>query len=105
MELSTNLHTKSTQLSEEVGSLSGHQPLLFKGQKAAILGLLLSSRGQWVPSYSLSAIALQYSARVKELRAAGYPIENQTTRHGRRVHGSFRLVALPDETAELNGYH
>ena len=83
-------------------SLRGHQPLLFKGQKAAILGLLLKNRGNWIPSYGLSAVALQYSASVKELRDAGYTIENRTERHGRQVHGSFRLVACPGEAGAEN---
>ena len=86
-------------------SLRGHQALLFKGQKAAILDLLLKNKGRWVPAYSLSAVALQYSARVKELRDAGYKVENKTERHGRQVYGSFRLVACPGETGELNGGH
>jgi biotin operon repressor len=73
---------------------------LFNGQKAAILDLLLKNRGRWVPAYSLSAVALQYNARVKELRDAGYVIENQTTHHGRQVHGSFRLVACPGEVLD-----
>jgi hypothetical protein len=80
--------------------MSGHKPLLFKGQKADILSLLVKNRGNWVPSYSLSAVALQYSARVKELRDAGYVIENQTARHGRQVHGSFRLVACPGDEVQ-----
>jgi hypothetical protein len=77
--------------------ISGHRPGLFKGQKAAILDLLQQNRGQWIPAYSLSAVALQYSARVKELRDAGYVIENKTARYGRQVHGSFRLVSCPGE--------
>jgi hypothetical protein len=81
-------------------SMSGHKPLLFKGQKADILSLLVKNRGNWVPSYSLSAVALQYSARVKELRDAGYVIENKTARHGRQVHGSFRLVACPGDEVQ-----
>jgi len=92
-------HNASTEVKEihAFDHISGHRPGLFKGQKAAILDLLLKNRGNWVPSYSLSAVALQYNARVKELRDAGYVIENQTARHGRQVHGSFRLVACPGE--------
>src|SRR5664280_3929181 len=78
-------------------TMHGHQPGLFTTQKAEILDLLLKNRERWVPAYSLSAVALQYGARVKELRDAGYVIENQTARHGRQVHGSFRLVACPGE--------
>ena len=80
--------------------LRGHQPGLFTTQKAEILDLLLENCGNWVPAYSLSAVALQYSARVKELRDAGYVIENQTARVGRQVRGSFRLTALPGEAVQ-----
>ena len=82
---------------------SGHQPQLFTGQKGRILALLLQNKGQWVPSYSLSAAALQYCARIKELRDAGYKIENKTERVGRQVRGSFRLVARPGEPDVAKG--
>ena len=77
---------------------SGHRPETFKGQKGAILSALLARCGNWVPAYELSAIALQYSARIKELRDSGYKIENKTERVGRQVHGAFRLVSCPGET-------
>ena len=85
--------------------LHGHQPGLFTTQKAEILDLLLKNRGRWIPAYSLSDVALQYGARVKELRDAGYEIENKTERQGRQVHGSFRLVSCPGETGEQSGGH
>jgi transcriptional regulator with XRE-family HTH domain len=66
-------------------------------QKAAILDLLLMYRGRWVPAYSLSAVVLQHSARVKELRDAGYVIENKTERVCRQGRGPFRLLACPEE--------
>jgi hypothetical protein len=85
--------------------IQGHRPELFTGQKREISDLLLKNRGNWIPSYELADVALQYSARIREIRDAGYVIENQTSRHGRRVHGSFRLLACPGETSELNGGH
>ena len=81
-------------------TMQGHQPGLFTNQKAEILDLLVNNRGRWIPAYSLSAVALQYNARVKELRDAGYQIEDKTERQGRKVHGSFRLVACPGEPSE-----
>jgi hypothetical protein len=81
---------------------SGHQPQLFTGQKGRILELLLSNKGNWVPAYKLSTIALQYGARLLELRAVGYVIQNKTERVGRQVHGAFRLVACPGETESLS---
>lgn len=78
-------------------SLHGHRPQTFIGQKGAVLNLLLSHREEWVPAYRLAALALQYGARIKELRDAGYVIENRTTRVDKQVHGSFRLMACPGE--------
>jgi hypothetical protein len=92
-----------THFRETSYSIHGHQPLLFKGQKAAILDLLLKNKGRWAPAYTLAGVALQYSARVKELRDAGHTIENKTERHGRLMHGSFRLVACPGEAGEQSG--
>ena len=98
MELSTKPREKSTQNATE--HLRGHKPLLFKGQCAAILGLLLSNRGNWVPAYRLAGLALHYSSRVKTLRDAGYVIQNKTERVGGKVHGAFRLVAGPAGPSE-----
>jgi hypothetical protein len=84
-------------------SLQGHRPDLFTGQRGAILRTLLERKGQWIPSFELSRIALQYGARVKECREAGFLIENRTERVGRKVHGSFRLVAEPGESPALFG--
>ena len=103
MEPSSTPPAKSTQPSEVVDRPRGHLPLLFKGQKAAILDLLLNHRGDWVPVFRLAALALQYIARIKELRDAGYVIDNRTSRHGQQVHGSFRLVSCPDETGDMSG--
>ena len=78
--------------------LHGHQPSTFKGQKLELLNALLAHRGEWIPAFELGRIALQYNARVYELREAGYRIENMTRRVGGQVHGSFRLVSCPGET-------
>ncbi len=61
-------------------------------QRAAILRLLEERKGQWVPSYELAGIALQYGARVLELRRAGYAIENKAQHINGQAHGAFRLV-------------
>lgn len=81
--------------------VSGHQPRLFTTQKEEILNILLRNRENWVPAYELAGAALQYSARIKELRDAGYVIENRTKRVGRQVHGEFRLVSCPGEERAL----
>jgi len=51
----------------------------------------------------LRRVSSRQNARVKELRDAGYVIENRTTRVGKQVHGAFRLVACPGETDEVIG--
>lgn len=79
----------------------GHRPELFRGQRGEILNLLLEHRGKWSPVYRLAACALQYNARVKELRDSGYLIENRTSRRGKQVLGEFRLTACPGETPSL----
>jgi hypothetical protein len=84
-------------------SMRGHRSELFTGQKGEILNLLLSRRGAWGPASDLAARALQYNARIKELRDSGYVIENQTRRVGRKVHGSFCLVACPGENGNQQG--
>src|SRR5450631_1647350 len=104
MTISHNTTVNSTDHRSDL-SLRGHQALLFTGQKGAILDILLKHRRERIPGYSLSAVALQYGARVKELRDAGYLLENQTSRHGRQVYGSFRLVACPAETGGVSGGH
>ena len=83
--------------------ISGHQPGLFTTQKEEILNLLLRNRGNWVPAYALAGVALQYSSRIFSLRREGYQIQNKTTRVAGKVHGAFRLIALPGETGEPNG--
>jgi hypothetical protein len=99
MQVSQDALQSSTENQANL-SLRGHQPQLFKGQKAAILALLRAREGEWVPCYELSNEALQYSARVKELRNAGYVIENRKLRHGRQIHGAFRLIACPGDPSE-----
>ena len=61
-------------------------------QRGRILRLLQECSNQWVPSYELAAIALQYGARVYELRKQGYLIENKAQDINGQTHGAFRLV-------------
>ena len=69
-------------------------------QRQRILQLLREREGGWVPSPELAAIALQYNARVLELRRQGYNIENKAQHVNGQVHGAFRLV-LPKEQGQL----
>jgi hypothetical protein len=69
----------------------------FETQADKIEHLLRSRYGVWIPAYELADVALQYCARInqlrKKLRAAGdtEQIENQTKRVNGQVHGSYRI--------------
>jgi hypothetical protein len=47
-------------------------------RRARILRLLLESKGREVPAYELAKVALQYNARIHELRKLGFAIVNRT---------------------------
>jgi hypothetical protein len=68
-------------------------------QRSKILQLLREREGGWVPSYELAGIALQYGARVLELRRAGYNIENRMQEVDGQTYGAFRLVPTGDQTS------
>jgi hypothetical protein len=75
--------------------IRGHQ--LFVSQRGTILDLLLEDRGEWIPVHRLVAGALPYNARIKELRDAGYMIENRIGGRGKQGVGEFRIIACPGE--------
>ncbi len=62
-------------------------------QRDRIFRLLEEREGQWVPLYEILPLAAQYNARIKELRDAGYRIQNRTEHRNGAVHSWFRLVA------------
>lgn len=62
-----------------------------EGQSGRILKLLKERSGEWVPAPELSAISLQYCARIFALRKAGVEIENRTERSGKIRHGFYRI--------------
>ena len=62
-------------------------------QRGRILALLVEARGQWVSGPQIFGLAAQYSARIHELRALGFQIENKTaTAADHQRHSWFRLV-------------
>jgi len=61
-------------------------------QSSRILRLLCSAYPSWTPSAALANISLQYSARILELRRAGWQIENRVEVVNGVRHGSFRLA-------------
>jgi hypothetical protein len=77
-----------------------------KGQTARILRRLIATDG-WVPAPELSRESLQYCARVHELRAVGFVIENRIERRAGIVHGFYRLkrgvgpTIKPEEPQQL----
>ena len=63
-------------------------------QTQRILRLLQEYKGEWCPLYAILHLDIsQYGARIRELRLAGYQIENRSERQpdGSR-HSWFRLV-------------
>jgi hypothetical protein len=69
-----------------------------KNQRARILRLLLQSKGAEVSAYELAQIALQYSARVFDLRKLGFLISNRTQVVNRVRRSWFRLDLTPINT-------
>jgi hypothetical protein len=61
-------------------------------QRGAILGLLVSARGQWVELPEIMRLAAQYGARVFELRRLGFKIENKVRDVDGTRHSWFRLT-------------
>jgi hypothetical protein len=61
-------------------------------QRGRILALLIEARGQWVTGPQVFRLAAQYSARIHELRALGFLIENKTAVVDGQRHSWFRLV-------------
>lgn len=61
-------------------------------QCARILALL--EGGEWVPAYKLADVALQYNARIWQLRRRGYQIENRTEEVDGVVHSAYRLATV-----------
>jgi len=77
-------------------------PAAFGTQAERIEALLRSKYGEWIPAYELSDLALQYCARVNQLRKkllrAGdrERIENKTEHVRGQVHGSYRIALTSD---------
>ena len=68
-------------------------------QRSRVLRLLQESSNQWVPSYRLAEIALQYGARVYELRKQGYKIDNKMQDVNGKTYGAFRLVPAASQAS------
>jgi len=76
-----------------------------KHQEAEILKLLQAHPNEWVPVYEIAKIALQYNARILELRRQGYTILNKTLEivDGQK-HTAFMLVVeQPRQAFEEKG--
>ena|SRR6266478_2979757 len=64
-------------------------------QRAKILNVLISARGDWVPLPRITACAAQYNARVYELRRLGFKIVNRTRDVDGVRRSWFRLESGP----------
>jgi hypothetical protein len=64
-----------------------------KTQRAKILRLLVDAHGAWVPLYEILPLAAQYCARINELRAKGFKIENKTEPRDGVRHSWYRLLS------------
>ena len=71
-----------------------------QAQREEMLAFFKARPNQWIPVYEVARIALQYNARIKELRNLGYHIENKLIEvvNGKR-HTAFRYV--PHEEKQL----
>ena len=65
-----------------------------------ILRLLQERRGEWTPLPEILALGIaQYSARIFELRRAGFGIENRTEHRDGRILSWFRLAVPKGQPA------
>ena len=66
-----------------------------ESQAGRILKLLIDANGEWIPLLEIFKVAKQYSARIFELRAAGFAIENRIEAVDGVRHSWFRLPVAP----------
>jgi len=72
-----------------------------KTQRSRILQVLTDAHGAWIPSCEIAKQALQYNARLFELRRSGYCIENRVEEVGGVRSSWYRLVqSLPGSTGQ-----
>jgi len=64
-------------------------------QRGKILDVLISAKGDSVPLPKIAASAVQYNARIFELRRMGYTIKNKTQDAGDVRHSWCRLERSP----------
>lgn len=72
-------------------------------QRDRILSLLQERRGCWIPAYELARLALQYGARVAELRAGGPGTENRLEHDHGQTRSFYRLVLPAGQQALFPG--
>lgn len=78
------------------GAAQAGPPQNAKTQRAAILRLMIEARVGWVASPEIAERALQYHARLFELRKLVFVIENKTETDETRVRRSwFPLISSP----------
>jgi hypothetical protein len=73
-----------------------------KTQRAKILRLLLEAKGRELPAFGMARLALQYSARIHELRKLGFDIQNRSETVKGQRRSWFRLAMTPVSTQRDN---
>lgn len=72
---------------------SSHREARRSTQRERILGLLRAAEGNWIALPEILALGIaQYNSRIKELRTAGYDIQNRRETVNGAVHSWYRLV-------------
>jgi hypothetical protein len=69
-------------------------------QRQRLLDLFLSAHGAEVGLPQILSLQIsQFGARLKELRALGFDIQNRQEHHGGQTHSFYRLVSGPSTPA------
>ena len=68
-------------------------------QCALILAALVEANGQWVGMLTLHQVSgsMAVHSRISDLRERGHTIEQKSSKTGRVVHSSYRLLAPSTE--------
>jgi hypothetical protein len=64
-------------------------------QRSKILGLLIDAHGGWISLPEIADCAVQYNARIYELRRLGFGIENRISEVDGVRKSWFRLKSIP----------
>jgi len=63
-----------------------------KAQRSNVLRRLIDAGGAWVPAAKIAELALQYNARIFELRKLGFKIESRIVEENGTRFSYYRLL-------------